>query len=97
MRRGLWFLAGTAAGVYSTVRARRTAESLSADGLQDRLSGWVAGARVLRDEVVAGRAAKETDLRARLTLVPDEENGPRTNAGDDPGDTPEITTGKVDD
>jgi hypothetical protein len=89
MRRGLWFLAGTAAGVYSTVRARRTAESLSTDGIHDRLHGWVAGARVLRDEVATGKAAKETDLRARLTLVPDE--------NDNPGDTPEITTGKVDD
>ena len=49
----------------------------------------MAGARVLRDEVATGKAAKETDLRARLTLVPDEENSP--------GDTPEITTGKVDD
>lgn len=97
MRRGLWFLAGTAAGVYTTVRARRTAESLSADGIHDRLHGWVAGARVLRDEVATGKAAKETDLRARLTLVPDEDDRPGIDPGDNPGDTPEITTGKVDD
>jgi hypothetical protein len=81
MGRGLWFLAGTAAGVYTTVRARRAAESLTRDGVHDRLQGWFAGARVLRDEVVAGRTEKETELRARLALVPHESNeltsGPR--------------------
>ena len=81
MGRGLWFLAGTAAGVYTTVRARRAAESLTADGLHDRMQGWFAGARVLRDEAAAGRAEKETELRARLAHVPHENNelttGPR--------------------
>lgn len=88
MRRGLWFLAGTAAGVYTSVRARRAAESMTVDGLQDRLQGLAAGARVLRDEVAAGRAEKETDVRARLSLVSDENTS---------GETPEITTGEVDD
>jgi hypothetical protein len=71
MRRGLWFVAGTAAGVYATAKARRAAESLTVDGLHDRLTGWFAGARVLRDEVEAGRREKETELRARLALGPD--------------------------
>jgi hypothetical protein len=91
MRRGLWFLAGTAAGVWTSVRARRAAESMTVDGLQDRLQGLAAGARVLRDEVAAGRAEKETDVRARLSLVSDESTGATS------GETPEITTGKVDD
>lgn len=94
MRRGLWFLAGTAAGVYTSVRARRAAESVSVEGLQDRLQGLAAGARVLRDEVAAGRAEKETDVRARLSLVSDE-SAESTEARS--GDIPEITTGKVDD
>lgn len=72
MRRGLWFLAGTAAGVYTSVRARRAAESLTVDGVHDRLQGLFAGARVLREEVAVGRAEKVTDLRTRLALVPDE-------------------------
>ena len=71
MRRGLWFLAGTAAGVYATAKVRRAAESLTVDGMHDRLTGWFAGARVLRDEVEAGRREKETELRSRLGIVPD--------------------------
>jgi hypothetical protein len=73
MRRGLWFVAGTAAGVYATAKARAAAESLTVDGLHDRLTGWFAGARVLRDEVEVGRREKETELRARLALGPDGE------------------------
>jgi len=71
MRRGLWFLAGTAAGVYATAKVRRAAEAFTVDGMHDRLTGWFAGARVLRDEVEAGRREKETELRERLALGPD--------------------------
>lgn len=67
MSRGLWFVAGTAAGVYATTKARRAAEALTVDGIHDRLSGWFAGARVIRDEVRAGFVEKEHDLRARLS------------------------------
>ena len=71
--RVLWFVAGTAAGVYATAKIRHAAEALTVDGLHDRLTGWFAGARVLRDEVEAGRREKETELRARLALGPDGE------------------------
>ena len=69
--RVLWFAAGTAAGVYATTKARRAAEALTVDGIHDRLTGWFAGARVLTDELRAGAAAKETELRDRLAPVPD--------------------------
>ncbi len=69
--RALWFAAGTAAGVYATTKARRAAEALTVDGIHDRLTGWFAGARVLRDELRAGAHEKETELRGRLALVPD--------------------------
>ena len=69
--RGVWFVAGAGAGIYATVRARRAAEALSADGIRDRLNGLAVGARMFRDEVVQGRAEKETELRERLGLVPD--------------------------
>jgi hypothetical protein len=69
--RSWWFVAGAAAGVYATAKARRAAEVLTVDGLHDRLTGWFAGARVLGDEVRAGTAEKETELRRRLSLVPD--------------------------
>ena len=51
-------------------RARRVADSLSADGLRDRVRGWQAGARVFADEVHQGRAERETELREQLGLRP---------------------------
>ena len=66
--RTVWFLAGGAAGVYATSRVRRVAEAFSYDGVHDRLTGWFAGARVLRDELRAGRAEKEDELRERVAL-----------------------------
>ena len=70
MARTFWFVAGAGAGAYALTRARRVAESLTADGLRDRLSGLAVGARMFRDEVAAGQAEKETELRERLGLVP---------------------------
>jgi hypothetical protein len=70
MSRGLWFVAGAGAGVYAMVRGRRAAEALTADGLRDRMSGVAVGMRMFRDEVAAGRAEKETELREQLGLVP---------------------------
>ena len=70
MARTFWFVAGAGAGAYALTRARRAAESLTADGLRDRLSGLAVGARTFRDEVAAGQAEKETELRERLGLVP---------------------------
>ena len=69
--RGVWFVAGTAAGVYATAKARRAVDALTVEGWHDRLTGWFAGARVLREEVRAGMAEKETELRARLDVGPD--------------------------
>ena len=70
MARSLWFVAGAGAGVYAMTRARRAAESMTADGLRDRLSGLGVGVRLFRDEVAAGQAEKETELRERMGLVP---------------------------
>jgi hypothetical protein len=84
--RGLWFVAGTAAGVYATAKARKAAEALTVDGIHDRLTGWFAGARVLSEELRAGTAEKETELRARLSLVPD--------GGTEPGEVRQLTSGR---
>jgi Trm5-related predicted tRNA methylase len=70
--RVLWFAAGTAAGVYASTKVRRTAEALTVDGIHDRLTGWFAGARILGEELRAGAREKETELRGRLSGVPDE-------------------------
>ena len=70
MARSLWFVAGAGAGVYAMTRARRAAQAVTADGLRDRLSGLGVGVRLFRDEVAAGQAEKETQLRERMGLVP---------------------------
>ena len=73
--RTLWFVAGTAAGVYASTRARRAAEALTVDGIHDRLTGWFAGAAVLREELRAGMHDKEAELRDRLQLDAPERPG----------------------
>ena len=72
MNRSLWFVAGAGAGAYAVVRTRRAVASLSVDGLRDRAKGLALGLRLVRDEVAQGSAEKETELRARLGLVPNE-------------------------
>ena len=69
--RTVWFLAGSAAGVYATSKVRRLREAISYDGVHDRLTGWFAGARVVRDELRAGIAEKEAELLERLALGTD--------------------------
>ncbi len=70
MGRPLWFAAGAGVGVYAAARARRAAESLTADGLRDRLRGWQVGARLFAEEVHQGRTERETELREQLGLRP---------------------------
>jgi hypothetical protein len=74
MNRGLWFVAGAGAGVYAVVKVRRAAEAFTPDGLRDRLSGLGLGAHLFAEEVRAGMAEKETELRERLHWALD---GPR--------------------
>ena len=70
MGRPLWFVAGAGVGLYAAARARRVADSLTADAMRDRVRGWQVGARLFADEVNQGRAEAETELRERLGLVP---------------------------
>jgi hypothetical protein len=69
MSRALWFVAGAGAGVYALTKARRAAEALTPEGLTDRLAGLSVGARLLGDEIRAGMAEKENDLRERIGLT----------------------------
>jgi hypothetical protein len=66
MTRTIWFLAGAGAGVYAVLRARRAAEALTPDGIRDRLAALEVGAHLFGEEVRAGMAEKETELRRRL-------------------------------
>ncbi|WP_139978696.1 DUF6167 family protein [Nocardioides litoris] len=71
MSRSLWFAAGAGAGLWAAVRARRAAELLTVEGLQDRVGAAVVGLRMFRDEVAQGKADAETDLRDRMGLALD--------------------------
>lgn len=70
MSRGLWFVAGAGVGVYGMVKARRMAQAVTPDGLRDRRQAYALGARLLREEIAAGAAEKEFELRGRLGLAP---------------------------
>ena len=65
MRRTFWFVAGAGAGVYAMSKARRAAEAFTPDGLRDRLAALSLGAHLISEEVRAGMAEKETELRER--------------------------------
>ena len=69
MSRTLWFAAGASVGVYAMTRARRAAEAFTPEGLSDRLAGLSVGLRLFGDEVRAGAAEKENDLRGRTGLT----------------------------
>ena len=85
MSRTLWFAAGASVGVYAMTRARRAAEAFTPEGLSDRLAGLSVGLRLFGDEVRAGAAEKENDLRGRTGLTL-HVNIPEVN-------TPELTDG----
>lgn len=70
MSRPFWFVAGAGVGVYAAARARRAAESLTADGLRDRWQSLRLGAQMFAEEVAQGRTDKETELREQLGLRP---------------------------
>ncbi len=90
MSRALWFVAGAGAGVYAAARARRAAEVLTPDGLADRLAGLSVGLRLFREEVLAGAAEKDSDVRMRLGLAADRRGAPDRPALDRPVDCREA-------
>jgi hypothetical protein len=95
MSRTLWFVAGAGAGVYAVTRARRVAEALTPEGLADRLAGLTVGARLFGDEVRAGMAEKENDVRRRVGLTFHGSEAPGLDRLDHPGgldrlDHPEL-------
>ncbi len=69
--RSFWFVAGAGVGVYAVLKVRRAAEALTPEGVQDRLAALSVGAHLFAEEVRAGTAEKETELRERLGLALD--------------------------
>ena len=90
MRRGFWFVAGAATGVYGVVKVRRLVEAFTPDGMRDRVGAAFVGARMFREEFAQGVVDAETDLRQRYEISATErhleiEQGLDTPAPDGPG------------
>lgn len=64
--RVVWFVAGTAAGVYASVKARRAAHRLSVPGIADQAAALGLGLRELAGEVRDGMEAKQRDVARDL-------------------------------
>jgi len=63
----VWFVAGSAAGAYSAVKARRAAYRLSAPGLVDQAAALGLGWRAFSAELRDGMSSRERDIVHRLT------------------------------
>ncbi|KQX75635.1 MULTISPECIES: DUF6167 family protein [Aeromicrobium] len=66
----VWFVAGTAAGVYTSVKARRAAYRLSAPGVVDQAAALGTGWRELSAEVREGMRVREQQIAHRLSELP---------------------------
>jgi hypothetical protein len=64
--RTVWFVAGTAAGVYATAKARRAAYRLSMPGLVDQAAAVGLGWRAFAGELRTGMTQAEREVAARL-------------------------------
>ena len=64
--RTVWFVAGTAVGVYATAKARRAAYRLSMPGLIDQAAAAGLGWRAFAGELRNGMTQYEREVAARL-------------------------------
>lgn len=74
MGRVFWFAAGTAAGVYAGIKARRAAYRLSVPGLVDQAAALGVGIRAFNADLQTGMQQREAQIVDRLdrhlTAVP---------------------------
>lgn len=63
----VWFVAGSAAGVYTAAKARRAAYRLSAPGLVDQASALGLGWRAFSQELRDGMQHREHDIVRQLS------------------------------
>jgi hypothetical protein len=68
MSRTFWFAAGAASGVYALVKAKRTAQNFTPDGVAARMAALRTGARLFAAEVSTGMAQREAELREEHAL-----------------------------
>jgi hypothetical protein len=63
----VWFVAGSAAGVYSAAKARRVAYRLSAPGVVDQAAALGVGWRAFSSELRVGMQAREQQIASLIT------------------------------
>ncbi|TWD84853.1 hypothetical protein FB561_6049 [Kribbella amoyensis] len=68
IRRILWFVIGTAVGVYAVTRLKKRAQVLAPESVQASAEKVAAAIRHFGDEVRAGMAERETELRTALGI-----------------------------
>ena len=70
MRRVFWVAVGAAAGVYAVRKVQKTLDAYSPSGLAERAGSVGDQLRGFVDEVRAGMAHREAELREALGMAP---------------------------
>lgn len=65
--RAIWFVAGSAVGVYASAKARRAAYRVSMPGLIDQAAALGTGWRAFAEEVRDGMSTAESRLADQIT------------------------------
>ena len=68
MRRLIWFVIGTLAGVYLVTRLRKKVRVLTPEGVQGSVDKLASAVRHFGDEVRAGMEQREAELREALGI-----------------------------
>jgi F0F1-type ATP synthase membrane subunit a len=68
VKRLIWFVIGTAVGIYAVTRLKKKAQVLAPESLQASAEKMAAAIRHFGDEVRAGMAERETELRDALGI-----------------------------
>jgi F0F1-type ATP synthase membrane subunit a len=68
VKRIVWFIVGTIVGVYAVTRLKRRAQALAPESLQASAEKVANAIRHFGDEVRAGMAERETELRDALGI-----------------------------
>ena len=76
MRRLFWITLGATAGVLVVRKIQKTAQAYTPAGLAERAGGLGQSLRYFADEVRAGMAERELELRDALGLDTDAEHDP---------------------
>ena len=69
MRRLFWVAVGAAAGIYAVRKVQKTMHAYSPSGLAERAEGVGGSMRAFANEVLAGMADREAELREALGMT----------------------------